>query len=83
MPVRLMAQRMPRKKLPEVFLSVTVLVATLPRAVVAAAMHLHRRHLLWSPQHGYTLALWWLLMASVLGTAALWRAQSQALKSRQ
>ncbi len=38
--------------------------------------------LLWSPQHGYTLALWWLLVASVLGTAALWRAQSQALKTR-
>jgi MFS family permease len=31
--------------------------------------------LLWSPQHGYTLALWWLLLASLLGTAALWSAQ--------
>ena len=39
--------------------------------------------LLWSPEHGYTLALWWLLVASLLGTAALWlaQAQAQALKS--
>jgi len=35
--------------------------------------------LLWSPAQGYTLALWWLLLASVLGTAALWAAQAQAL----
>ena len=34
--------------------------------------------LLWSPQHGYTLALWWLLAASVCGTGALWLAQRQA-----
>jgi MFS family permease len=34
--------------------------------------------LLWSPQHGYTLALWWLLLASLLGTAALWAAQRYA-----
>jgi MFS family permease len=34
--------------------------------------------LLWSPQHGYTLALWCLLLASLLGTAALWAAQSYA-----
>ena len=27
---------------------------------------------------GYTLALWWLLLASLLGTAALWSAQSYA-----
>jgi hypothetical protein len=37
--------------------------------------------LLWSPQHGYTLALWWLLFASLLGTAALWAAQHYARKS--
>jgi MFS family permease len=37
--------------------------------------------LLWSPQHGYTLALWWLLSASLLGTGALWAAQRYALKS--
>jgi MFS family permease len=36
--------------------------------------------LLWSPQHGYTLALWWLLSASLLGTGALWAAQRYALK---
>jgi predicted MFS family arabinose efflux permease len=34
--------------------------------------------LLWSPEHGYTLALWWLLLASLLGTAALWAAQRYA-----
>jgi hypothetical protein len=38
--------------------------------------------LLWSPQQGYTLALWWLLAASLMGTAALWAAQSRALASR-
>jgi hypothetical protein len=37
--------------------------------------------LLWSPQHGYTLALWWLLVASLLGTGALWAAQRFALQS--
>jgi MFS family permease len=37
--------------------------------------------LLWSPQHGYTLALWWLLALSLLGTAALWAAQSYAKTS--
>jgi hypothetical protein len=36
--------------------------------------------LLWSPENGYTLALWWLLLASLLGTAALWLAQQQALR---
>jgi MFS family permease len=35
--------------------------------------------LLWSPTHGYTLALWWLLIASVLGTGALWIAQNRAM----
>ncbi len=39
--------------------------------------------LLWSPQQGYTLALWWLLLASVLGTAALWTAQHKAQKLRR
>jgi MFS family permease len=34
--------------------------------------------LLWSPEHGYTLALWWLLVASLVGTAALWAAQRYA-----
>ena len=34
--------------------------------------------LLWSPELGYTLALWWLLLASLVGTAALWAAQSYA-----
>ena len=38
--------------------------------------------LLWSPEHGYTLALWWLLLASLLGTAALWAAQSHARTAR-
>lgn len=37
--------------------------------------------LLWSPQHGYTLALWWLLAASLLGTGALWAAQRSALRA--
>jgi len=37
--------------------------------------------LLWSPQHGYTPALWYLLLASLLGTAALWAAQSFARKA--
>lgn len=35
--------------------------------------------LLWSPQHGYAHALWWLLAASLLGTVALWTAQRRAL----
>lgn len=37
--------------------------------------------LLWSAEHGYTLALWWLLTASLLGTAALWAAQRHAHRS--
>ena len=37
--------------------------------------------LLWSPAHGYTLALWWLLAASLMGMAALWAAQRSALKT--
>lgn len=36
--------------------------------------------LLWSAQHGYTLALGWLLAGSLLGTAALWAAQRHALR---
>ena len=36
--------------------------------------------LLWSPARGYGLALWWLLLASTLGTAALWLAQHRALR---
>jgi MFS family permease len=36
---------------------------------------------LWSPQHGYTLALWWLLSASLLGTGALWAAQRYAQRA--
>jgi MFS family permease len=39
--------------------------------------------LLWSPEHGYALALWWLLAASLMGTAALWAAQRSALKARR
>lgn len=35
--------------------------------------------LLWSPERGYILALGWLLVASVLGTGALWLAQHFAL----
>ena len=49
----------------------------LPIALARAAAPL-TLGLLWSPQHGYTLALWWLLLASLLGTAALWAAQSHA-----
>jgi hypothetical protein len=39
--------------------------------------------LLWSPEHGYALALWWLLAASLMGTTALWAAQRSALQSRR
>jgi MFS family permease len=49
----------------------------LPIALARAAAPL-TLGLLWSAQHGYTLALWWLLLASLLGTAALWSAQSYA-----
>lgn len=37
--------------------------------------------LLWSPQQGYTLALWWLLTASLVGTGALWAAQHHAQRA--
>jgi MFS family permease len=38
--------------------------------------------LLWSPEQGYALALWCLLLASLMGTAALWAAQTQALHAK-
>jgi MFS family permease len=38
--------------------------------------------LLWSPALGYRLALAWLLLASLMATAAMWIAQRQALKTR-
>jgi MFS family permease len=53
----------------------------LPIALARAAAPL-TLGLLWSPEHGYTLALWWLLLASLLGTAALWGAQSHARTAR-
>jgi MFS family permease len=53
----------------------------LPIALARAAAPL-TLGLLWSPEHGYTLALWWLLLASLLGTAALWAAQSHARTAR-
>ncbi len=49
----------------------------LPIALARAAAPL-TLGLMWSPEHGYTLALWWLLLASLLGTAALWAAQRYA-----
>jgi len=39
--------------------------------------------LLWSPAQGYTLALAWLLVASVMATGALWLAQKYALKNQR
>jgi MFS family permease len=54
----------------------------LPIALARAAAPL-TLGLLWSPEHGYTLALWWLLLASLLGTAALWAAQIYALKTQR
>lgn len=39
--------------------------------------------LLWSAEHGYTLALWWLLGASLLGTGSLWAAQRYVLSARR
>lgn len=53
----------------------------LPIALARAAAPL-TLGLLWSPEHGYTLALWWLLLASLLGTAALWAAQIYARTPR-
>jgi hypothetical protein len=53
----------------------------LPIALARAAAPL-TLGLLWSPAQGYTLALWWLLTASVLGTAALWMAQNRAMAER-
>jgi MFS family permease len=53
----------------------------LPIALARAAAPL-TLGLLWSPEYGYTLALWWLLLASLLGTAALWAAQIYARAPR-
>jgi MFS family permease len=53
----------------------------LPIALARAAAPL-TMGVLWSPAHGYGLALWWLLLASLMATAALWMAQRQALKNR-
>jgi len=39
--------------------------------------------LLWSPTQGYTLALIWLLVTSVLATLALWVAQKHALQNHR
>ena len=38
--------------------------------------------LLWSPQAGYRWGLWWMAAASLGGLAALWTAQSHALRQR-
>lgn len=53
----------------------------LPTALARAAAPL-TLGLLWSPEHGYKLALIWLLVASLMATAALWVAQRHALKTR-
>jgi predicted MFS family arabinose efflux permease len=53
----------------------------IPIAIARAAAPL-AVGLLWSPALGYKLALGWLLLASVMATAALWVAQRQALKRR-
>jgi len=54
----------------------------LPIALARAAAPL-TMGVLWSPAQGYALALWWLLLASLLGTAALWLAQRLSLRSVQ
>lgn len=51
----------------------------LPIALARAAAPL-AMGLLWSPQHGYALALQWLFALGVLSTAALWLAQRRALR---
>jgi len=38
--------------------------------------------LLWSPAVGYRWGLWWMVAASLAGLAALWTAQTHALKTR-
>ncbi len=53
----------------------------LPIALARAAAPL-TVGLLWSPASGYRLALVWLLVASLLATAALWMAQRHALQTR-
>ena len=54
----------------------------LPIALARAAAPL-AVGLLWSPTQGYGLALWWLLLASVRGTAALWWTQHLSLRIRK
>jgi MFS family permease len=54
----------------------------LPIAVARAAAPL-TVGLLWSPASGYQLALLWLLVASLLATAALWVAQRHALNTQR
>jgi MFS family permease len=51
----------------------------LPIALARAAAPL-AMGLLWSPQHGYALALQWLFTLGVLSTGALWLAQRRALR---
>ena len=53
----------------------------LPIALARAAAPL-AVGLLWSPAAGYKIALGWLLVASLMATAALWVAQRQALRAR-
>jgi len=53
----------------------------LPIALARAAAPL-AVGLLWSPTVGYRLALGWLLVASLMATAALWIAQRQALRTQ-
>ncbi len=54
-------------------------VLGLPVALARAAAPLILG-VLWSPHHGYTHGLWWMLCASLLGMAALWAAQAIALR---
>ncbi|PUE05981.1 MFS transporter [Limnohabitans sp. T6-5] len=54
----------------------------LPIALARAAAPL-MVGLLWSPENGYGVALWWLLSASLLGTAALWLAQARSLRTQR
>jgi MFS family permease len=53
----------------------------LPIALARAAAPL-AVGLLWSPVVGYRLAMGWLLVASLMATAALWIAQRQALRTQ-
>lgn len=56
-------------------------VLGLPIALARAAAPL-LLGVLWSPEHGYTLGLWWMLGASLLGMASLWLAQRCAQQAR-